>query len=997
MKRLLAGLLLLAPLAPMAQAQPIRITGRIVQPPSEATIELRPFTETRDDSLRQLRGEPVPPLASARPRADGSFDLKVPEPGFYSVVVRAEGRLGRKAFLTFVVEDTELPPVELPRTVPLRVRAVGPDGHPLSGVTIQAMPVRFREDEWGADDRRAITDAEGRAAFLRAEGEELRLTIVTPGRYGVASTGPVGSEQTVAFQKPGARIVELRNPDGKPAVGALVRVGNRSWPYGLTGEDGRIALPVPKDGEVVTLAEDAKGQRIEIVMTVEAGEGVDVPVVSLRTPTTVTGQVFDAATREPLAGALVWNGGTGAKSWVRSDTRGGFELRAPSGDGGRIEAQAPGHLRHRRRWARNDNKPVTFALETAGSIAGLVVDEAGRPLAGARLTTIPNTPSRGGEIWMGPVVTWSGADGRFALRSLPANRLHSVTASLDGFAPASQPADASSGPPVRFQLGRGAAAVGQVRDEAGQPVTGAIAILTPALLPSVPDAGIERLQAVSDAEGRFRFPHVNAGSFGLQVEKEGFTSADVGEITVPEKAAETDLGTVMLKTGAVVEGIVVDSRGKPIAGADVNPQSSDGKLFIRPATTGPDGSFRFADLPRGGRFTLWIDHPGFLQLQVPEVEAPTTKSLRIKLVEARSLKGQVVDPEGQPVAGAKVALVERGGSTLFGGGFVEGAWGSSLTTTDEDGQFVLNRLPPQTIKIEVRAAGFRHRSLAGIQIPEEGEATPVEIRLEPGPYLEGRVLDGQGRPVPRAMIRAEGQIPDAGRFSYGGARSDDEGRYQISGLEPGPHTVTAESQEGGPSARASVEIRDGRNRIDLSLPNGIEVSGRVVDARGLPLAGASVSLLGLPPTSTAWGLQADSSADGSFLIRDVPEGTYRLIGQRRGFARAEAPETVQVGGDPVLGLELRLSPGAVLRGKLLGLSPADRDRIEVHVSGETSISLSPAQVDADGSYRIPDLAPGRWTVLVLLLPRGIVAQETVEIGEGEAEVVLDVEIPAPER
>ncbi len=844
MKRLLAGLLLLTPLAPMAQAQPVRITGRIVQPPPEATVELRPFA-----------GESASPLASARPRADGSFALKVPEPGFYSVVVRAEERLTRKIFLTFVVEDRELPPVELPRTV-LQIHG---------------------DDEWGAD---------------------------------------------------------------------------------------------------------------------RAGEEASIPAVSPK-PTLVTGQVLDAATREPLAGALVWNGGTGAKDWVRADSRGGFELRAPAGDSGRLEAQAPGHLRHRRLWTRNDNRSVTFTLETAGSIAGLVVDEAGRPLPGARLTTLPNPSSRGSEIWLGPAVTWSGADGRFALRSLPANRLHSVNANLEGFAPASQPADASSGPSIRFQLGRGAAAVGLVLDEKGQPVSGAVAILTPALLPSVPDAGLERLQTVSDAEGRFRFPHVTAGTFRLQVKKEGFTSADAGEIDVPERADETDFGTITIKSGAVVEGIVVDSRGKPVAGADVDPESFDGKLFIHPVTTGQDGRFRFADLPRGSRFSLWIDHPDFIQQQVYEVEAPPPKPLRIKLVEARSLKGQVVDPQGQPVAGAKVALVERGGSTLFGGGFLEGAWGSSLTTTDEDGQFVLNRLPPQTIKIEVRAAGFRHRSLAGIQIPEDGEATPVEIQLEAGPYLEGRVLDGQGRPVPRAMIRAEGQAQDAGRFSYGGTQADEGGRYQISGLEPGPHTVTADTQAGGPSAQASIEIRDGRNRLDLSLPTGIEVSGRVLDARGLPLAGASVSLLGLPPTSTAWGLQATSSADGSFLIRDVPEGSYRLTGIRRGFARGEAPEAIQIGGDPVPGLELRLSPGAVLRGKLLGLSPGDLERIEVHVSGETSIALSPAQLGADGSYRIPDLAPGRWNVLVLLLPRGIVAQETVEIADGETEAALDIEIPPP--
>lgn len=991
MKRLALLVLLFAG---AAQAQPVRISGRIVQPPPGATVELQSYFDSRAESLRRLAGEAIPPLASAKPREDGSFVLRAPEPGFYSVVVRAEGRLARKSFLTFMVEDDELPPLELPPTAPLRIRAVGPDGLPLAGVTIQALPVKPREDGWGADDRRAVTDAEGRATFPRAEGEELRLTVTTPGRYGVALTGPSNPEQTVAF-KPGARVVELRNPDGKPAAGALVRIGNRGWPYGLTGEDGRIALPVPKEGEVVAIVEDAKGLRIEIVMTVEAGEGTDVPAVALRSPTLVTGQVLEAATRQPLAGALVWNGGTGAGAWVRSDSRGGFELRAPSGDRGRIEAQAPGRLRHRRRWSREDNQPVTFSLEPAGTIAGLVVDEAGRPLAGARVLTLPNPAARTGELAMDEKVAWTGADGRFALRSLPANRLHSVTASLDGFAPATQPADASSGPPVRFQLGRGATAVGRVVDEAGQPVAGAQVVLAPAPVPSVPDAGLGRLQAVSDREGRFRIPHVDAGSFGLQVRREGFAPATPGEVAIPDKAAEADLGTITLARGSVIEGVVVDSRGKPVAGANVDPEALDGASFVQAVTTGLDGRFRFADLPRESRFNLWIDRPGFVQRQMSEVEAPTPKPLRIALVEARSLRGQVVDPEGQPVAGAKVALTGGIEGLLLGGGFAEGSWGSSQATTDADGRFVLDRLPPQEIRIEVRAAGFQHRSLAGIRIPEEGEATPVEIRLEPGPYLEGRVLDGQGRPVPRAMVRAEGRLQESGHFSFGGTRADAEGHYQISGIEPGPHTVTASSEAGGPSAQISVEIRVGPNRLDLTLPTGTEVSGRVVDSRGLPVAGASVSLLGLPPTSTSWGLQATSSADGSFLVREVPEGVYRLVGMRRGLARSEAPETVQVGGDPVQGLELRLSPGAVIRGKLLGLMPGDRDRIEIHVSGDTTTALFPTRVEADGSYRIPDIPPGRWTVLVLRY--GVVAQGTVEVADGDQEVVLDLEIPPAER
>ena len=111
-----------------------------------------------------------------------------------------------------------------------------------------------------------------------------------------------------------------------------------------------------------------------------------------------------------------------------------------------------------------------------------------------------------------------------------------------------------------------------------------------------------------------------------------------------------------------------------------------------------------------------------------------------------------------------------------------------------------------------------------------------------------------------------------------------------------------------------MEIRPGRNRLDLRLSDGTEVSGRIVDSQGSPVPGASLSLPARAGETAMFrpDAQAVSSADGSFVFQGIPDGEYRLTGTRQGFAPATIPG-VRVAGAPVSGLELRLGPGAVIR------------------------------------------------------------------------------------
>ncbi|HET9226367.1 MAG TPA: carboxypeptidase-like regulatory domain-containing protein, partial [Thermoanaerobaculia bacterium] len=703
-----------------------------------------------------------------------------------------------------------------------------------------------------------------------------------------------------------------------------------------------------------------------------------------------------AATREPIPGALVWNGGT---AWTRSGAGGAFEVRAPSGTRGRIEGTAAGHTRDLRRWQREENVPVTLALERAAPISGQVVDEAGKPLQDAEVTTVSNPEDMRSSqgIWS----TRSGPDGRFVLRQLPAGRPHSLKATLQGFAPALQVADSKA--PARLVLRRGATVFGRVVDGEGVPVAGADLKLSSSrisVMSAIPSQNMD-FAAVSDAEGRFRIGNVSAGRFDLRALRRGFAAALVPGVTIEESEPRTDVGEIALQPGGSIEGIVVDESGKPVEGAAImmTPGGSEGLMMEdpfffhrRPLETGEDGKFRIEDLPRGRQVSLEVMHSELVSQEVSGVEIPTAEPLRIQLERPRRVEGRVTDRLGEPVAGARV-IVSTG--TSAGIGSFRGMRSRGAAVTEPDGRFVVSGLKPETIELQVSATGYRTAVSPGIRIPQSGQAEPVEIVLEPGTWLEGTVLDGGGQPVRDGSVHVQPKDPNHYRMPVS---IDEEGHYEVGDLDPGPYQVLANPLRGGASARAEVEIRPGRNRLDLKVPSGTEVSGRVVDADGSALQGVTVALQ-IQPTGGDFQIMAPdrlhavSSADGSFTISSVPDGDYRLTGRRPGLAASSLPGGVQVAGSPVAGLELRLSRAAAIRGQILGIPPEQTARVMISAhSEETGLYLQGTR-DPSGGYRIDDVGPGTWTVVAFLQPQPPVNAE-VQVSPGQEEVVQDLEFEA---
>lgn len=257
-----------------------------------------------------------------------------------------------------------------------------------------------------------------------------------------------------------------------------------------------------------------------------------------------------------------------------------------------------------------------------------------------------------------------------------------------------------------------------------------------------------------------------------------------------------------------------------------------------------------------------------LELQVLDTAGHLTRS-EITITGAADpltgIHGTVLDPDGQPVAGAQV--------TEDGSG--EGA------TSGADGQFLIERVPTAAGTLSVTVSA----SLSGVpytaQSPQftpvpGGQAEIGQIVLAPdqdATTVTGLVLDSANHPVSAVRVAViapgptvvKGTSGAGGRFRVPGVPQfgsvdvvayEVQGRFNLQGRTPGSVPVVA----GGITDAGTLVL------APTELPTTIQ--GTVVDTSSRPVAGAVVKIYGIEAF-----VSVTSAADGSFSVAGLPGGT----------------------------------------------------------------------------------------------------------------------------
>jgi RNA polymerase sigma factor (sigma-70 family) len=438
------------------------------------------------------------------------------------------------------------------------------------------------------------------------------------------------------------------------------------------------------------------------------------------------------------------------------------------------------------------------------------------------------------------------------------------------------------------------------------------------------------------------------------------------DLVVSQRIAEEprDAETLKAPGEPVISGVVVDIQNSPVAEARVIVKGT--KTPVKETTVcDAQGYFEFV----GPEPVIQVELSAEKGDAVSEPIGPiylTEKGLHdvvITLYSSGSIAGTVIDGAGSPLDDAEVVAdsVRRG---ALGAG--------NSGETDQDGQFIVEGLYPDTYDISVRIPAsdtFKMAVVEPVAVAAGEDVTDLLIQVDIWKDLSisGCVMDDAGRPVARASVLAT-------EPTWSQAGTDEKGVYMLANISEGLYSIQVHA-DGSVSASATG-VPAGSEGVDFVLERRGAIHGRVVRSdTGEPIPAFEVGY-----RKGAWNdpgtllsrtynpavdlrMEPIQNAEGDFYIDDVDPGLTTVLVRSSEFAPATEVVSVTPGGTGAAEVLVQLHPGCRLRGVVhdaadapisgalvfVGYLPADAENVRE--------ANAAARSGADGTFVLKGLAP----------------------------------------
>jgi uncharacterized surface anchored protein len=376
----------------------------------------------------------------------------------------------------------------------------------------------------------------------------------------------------------------------------------------------------------------------------------------------------------------------------------------------------------------------------------------------------------------------------------------------------------------------------------------------------------------------------------------------------------------------------------------------------------------------------------------PAIAPPTTAVI----------SGHVVGGNGEPMRRVTVAL-----AAIKSGDAPDANAAATSTTTGDGGEFTFTGLGPARYRLLAERTGYvlghLPRARALIAVTSGEEVKDVVLHLVAVAAIGGSVLDGNGEPLAKAVVRLLQYRYVSGTRRLAVVRdvlSDERGEFRLGDLDPGPYYLVASYRSSISDVVCPPEYYPGVSSFDLAEPIRLRpadlfpvkfvlLPGKPVRVRGRVSGaiGSAVEVTLAPRVSVPYAepLQGEYR-DGSFEFKKVLPGSYTVVAIEHSAGETlEGRTTVQVEQSDLETVEVHLEPLHTLSqfqgyvncdcppprpvpATTVSLSPAallSEDEMGSGGSGQS------AQVDANGRFTMQIAGRGRYFVAVSGFPAGL--------------------------
>ncbi|GAA4876753.1 hypothetical protein GCM10023310_65670 [Paenibacillus vulneris] len=372
-------------------------------------------------------------------------------------------------------------------------------------------------------------------------------------------------------------------------------------------------------------------------------------------------------------------------------------------------------------------------------------------------------------------------------------------------------------------------------------------------------------------------------------------------------------------------------------------------------------SWNVGNIPAGGRQTLSFTING--QFQSPGTGTRTlntarstgldsqtggtipaaSSSITISVQNTGGIAGIILDNStGLPLPGAVIQLRNNTNQTI------------AQSSSDSGGAYGFTGIAPGGYTLTATLPNY---TIVTVQTTvNSNSVTTLNLMLPPLPAaVQGKITDTGGVPIPGAMILLKSPFGAV----LATQSSDANGLYAFAQLIPATYTIIAGADRYQAQTAGVVLSPNQTSNQNFALKANPATVAGTVTGNGIPIAGALVEVVNDKGQVIAF---TNSGLAGTYSIGSLTPGTYRLRVSDPGFAAQLIGFTVGAGGSITINVDLAPNPGS-LSGVITDAGTSQAlSGTEIRLVNSGGITVAAVTANSDGSYSIPGIAPGSYTV-----------------------------------